>query len=390
MLRASSTDGERESALRNAGEALPLLNPDVLIELAATLDAHSLSRFPAVCRSWRDAIADSTNALWAPLLQERFPRAFVTLKLLPAAATACYKEIYRDQLAAKQAVHRHSVCPTTCSLSDFVFTFELFRETPVVDPPASEQRAKYFYVDDHMQQYVDDHRLNGRPLSRPVATVFLMLQYDSLPAAAQQPYADREVADKARYKREYAQYEIDMATMWNTSPVVSSWTGNLDALPRRDGEDTSFRVPIRWNDWHQSWESDAQVNPMRMNVLVSRVVNGKLRTLSIMTSGRKCDGDDLVGGSYMHGVPLRCDHIFAHDDHIKPKLHFEFHRAPGDAEGEGADEGQQPWNFEDLTVEFTMSYSTEFISDDSTMTMTKEQLLSFLEHRLRWGACITS
>ena len=119
---------ERESALRNAGESWPLLNPDVLIELAATLDAHSLSRFPAVCRSWRDTIADSTNALWAPLLQERFPRAFVTLKLLPAAATACYKEIYRDQLAAKQAVHRHSVCPTTCSLSDFVFTSETCSE----------------------------------------------------------------------------------------------------------------------------------------------------------------------------------------------------------------------------------------------------------------------
>ena len=371
---------ERESALRNAGESWPLLNPDVLIELAATLDAHSLSCFPAVCRGWRDAIADSTNALWAPLLRERFPRAFVALELLPTAATVSYKEIYRDQLAATQAVHKPSAFPTTCSLSDFVFTFELFRETTVVNPPKDAEDARIHYKNDHSQQYVADHP----NLEINHVNAILMQQFANLSDAAMQVYIDRAAADKARYKREQAQYEIDAVAVWNASPVVSSWTGNLDALPRRFGEDTSFAVPIRWNDWHQSWESEsnAQVNPMRMNVLVSRVVKGKLRTLSIMTSDTRYDDYD-AGAFRMFGAPLRCDHVFAHDQHVTPELGFVLHQMEpeSDDEEDDADDWERPWNYEEITVEFKM-----YIPESHSDSMTSEQLLSFLEHGLRWGA----
>jgi hypothetical protein len=387
MLRARSSAGkrERELALRNAGESWPVLNPDVLVDVAATLDVRSLSRFPAVCRGWRDAIADCTNALWAPLLQERFPRAFVALELLPAAAL-CYKEIYRDQLAAKQlAVHRPSACPTTCSLADFVFTFELFRETPVVDPPAHRQFAVQFYVEEHKQQYLEDHpHLNAHH-----ACIYLSGQYRALSADAKQPYLDRAAVDEARFKRETAQYNIDAAAAWNASPVVTSWTGNLDALPRRDGAECSFRVPIRWDDWHQAWESeDAQVNRMRLHVLVSRVVNGSLRTQSIMTSQRTYDVTD-VGMQYMLGQSLRYDHerAFEHDHEdeydVTADLQLEFHQVEPEPDDEDPvdDGGERPWNFEDITANFQLHFP-ESHSDP----IQREQLLGYLEHGLRWDA----
>ena len=86
-------------------------------------DATTLARFAMVCTSWRDA-SSRTDALWRPLLEARFPQI---LSVLPEPAS--FKRFYRDQVAAEHPPPAIKVLAPTCQLSDFVFTFELIRET---------------------------------------------------------------------------------------------------------------------------------------------------------------------------------------------------------------------------------------------------------------------
>ena len=375
MLRRSSRAGkrDRENAKRNAGHLWPELDPDLIVELAKNCDAQSLSRFSCVCRAWHDATSNASNLLWAPLLEDHYPRALLALKLLPEA-TLNYKAIYRDQMEGEVA--RPSIKPPpTCKLSDFVFTIELIKDTADVKEPARAKLAKEFFKESAEERLRAAHPDDWEKTVNE--------EWEKLGFPARQVYYEQTAADVKRYKTEYEQYEHDQNLAWRTAPVVRSWTGGLQDLPRGNFGEASFKVPLRWQDWQQSWpgESPASMWPsrMRLRVLASRVVNNKLCTRLLVTSQEKPDDGD-GGVVYMWGRRLLyTDEPFNRDEYrITPELQLAFEMAPPHHWWDPWE--PRPWKHDELTLCFEL-----YVPDDRSDPMTAEQLLRYLEYCVPWS-----
>ena len=336
-------------------------DPYLLVEIANSLDAHSLLAFEQVCRSWRDAVVgDAADLLWESLLRECFPRALKALELLPVDSPE-YKEIFRDQL---KAMRRRPSAKSTfpAQLSDFVFHVELIKETAEIVTPAPIRDARFFWSKDN-----------------PTGTA---QEYYSLPFEEKQRYIEMWGADNDRYTLEY---DDAFAAAMAEATVVQSWAGDLSTC-QTGPTAADFDLPFRWDDFDPLVHPDC--DKFRVRCFVSRVIKGQLRTLLLFTSDTELD-DAHDEYAYMFGQPILFETPF--DDNgcgLMPELNIGFRQrflVGGELsdmpEDEVNEDGARVCDM--LNLEFQVQQNDRYHNSDPDQ-MTPEDFLRYLEFGLPW------
>lgn len=171
-------------------------------------------------------------------------------------------------------------------------------------------------------------------------------------------------------------FTAELVSASGSRRIVDQWTGNVSGLARHE-PGGNFVLPIDWRPWHKTWDypnpcwPPASDNDMRLELFVSRALNGRVRTRMLYAS--KTFPEDVFDGTYYfystHWQPpvksLYLTDDFRGDDTLKPVVHLElFEHDP--------DEPTTVW------VEFRLD------SDYESTGMTVRQLLEYLEHGVDW------
>ena len=332
MSASSSAPSKRRRNRLHNCDTWAELDPDLLLSIAGFCHGGALAALPQVCQSWRDAFTeDSSNVLWEKLVRAHYPRAFAILNLLKPE-TRKYKDIYIQNLEAEKEYEDANVQPPpSCKLEDFIFTVELVSDYPKSASDVIEMR---------------DVGARTRRQSAIIETI------EKLPDPT----------------------------------IVRSWTGTLAGLQAPDdtvfslSSPVDFKVPMKWSEWKRTWRSEPNYTPtkerMRLRVLVSRVLDGRLRTLPIFLSEDMPDESDRELGIHtMSSEALRYTHSHPFEERdadLVPELAIDLLESR-------VDENNDNEVTEHMRLGFRM-----YIVDCSVENMQEEDLPRYLEYCLPW------
>ena len=177
--------------------------------------------------------------------------------------------------------------------------------------------------------------------------------------------------------------------------IVESWTGRLvEDVDQSIGNQPIFRVPFKWGAWMDSWDFPAgpqeqKTKSMRLDIFVSRCINGHHRTVPMFESTEldgEGDGHGLM--MWLHGQALEYERgdelIFQYSEYdgaqdymVHPELAIDLlnYNEPGNVELDGTGTKHE------IRLRFEV-----YIFDSLSDRMRRDTLLRYLEFGLPWSS----